>query len=356
MATYRNAGLLTSPNINNNNNNNINNNNNTVSSLNRDPVDYSSAKYNQKQNYKSLTMPKGHYQNVTTPKEFLPAEHDTNYLTASSSIDSESSSNLNESNKRINNPNGKFSIQKIFSKGLSWRTRKKPPVNATPPPPPPSITSTNSAYTNPSTSAPIQSSSSIGTYVTKKEDDDLSKVSPPTAVRSVSVDSISNNTSPQKIIVTEPVNISTIRANSVDSVTLDFDRPPTATRTYMPTSWTNAPTSTTTTTNITTIPTNTMPVTTESTTRLTPIPATRILPVQFTENIKGPAPRSPAPLPPSVPSVVVSSLPLAPAPTPPSKPLSSTSTAKPIEINNNTSSSTKIISNSTKIPPPGKIH
>ncbi|CAF4861992.1 unnamed protein product, partial [Rotaria socialis] len=47
MATYRTAGFVTSANTNNNNNNN-----NAPSNLNRDPIDYSSTKYNQPQNYK----------------------------------------------------------------------------------------------------------------------------------------------------------------------------------------------------------------------------------------------------------------------------------------------------------------
>ncbi|CAF5092021.1 unnamed protein product, partial [Rotaria socialis] len=80
------------------------------------------------------------------------------------------------------------------------------------------------------------------------------------------------NTSPQRIIVTESVNVATTRANSIDSVTLDFDRPVTANRTYVQPSWaTNVSSSSTTTTNAT-------PVITESVNRLTPIPATRVLP------------------------------------------------------------------------------
>ncbi|CAF3365533.1 unnamed protein product [Rotaria socialis] len=323
MATYRTAGFVTSANTNNNNNNN-----NAPSNLNRDPIDYSSTKYNQPQNYKALTMPKSHYQNVTTTKDFLPGDSETNYSVASSSLDPESSSNVNEPTKRINNPNGKFSIQKIFSKGLSWRTRKKPPSILTPPPSQ-TVTSSNTVYSN------ISAPSSAGAYVTKNFDN-FSEVPPPTTVRSISVDSISNNTSPQRIIVTESVNVATTRANSIDSVTLDFDRPVTANRTYVQPSWaTNVSSSSTTTTNTT-------PVITESVNRLTPIPATRVLPVQFTENNKLSTPRSPAPPPPSLSSIVSSPLP----------PNSMSSTIKTIETNNATTSLIKTTSNPPRIPPP----
>ncbi|CAF2511700.1 unnamed protein product [Rotaria sp. Silwood2] len=333
MATYRNVGHLNSPNTNNNNNN-------LSSNVNRDSTDYSSTKYNQQQNYKSLTMPKSNYQNITTTKDYIPADNDTNYLTASSSLDTETNSNISESTKRMNNPNGKFSIHKIIRQGISsLRTRKKPPSMSTPPPQ--LIPSTNTVYVNAPTPPPSQPSSSVGHYVTSN--DDVSQVPPPTTVRSISVDSISNNTPPQKIIVTEPVTISTARANSIDSVTMDFDRPATTTRTYVQPSWTNSSTST-----ATTITTITTPTNTESVTRLTPVPASRVLPIQFTENSKISTPKSPPPLPPS--SSVVSS--------PPSSSISSitttttTATTKTMEINNTTNSLTKVPSNPPKIPPP----
>ncbi|CAF1436709.1 unnamed protein product [Rotaria magnacalcarata] len=341
MATYRTAGFVTSANTNNNNNNN-----NAPSNLNRDPIDYSSTKYNQQQSYKALTMPKSHYQNVTTTKDFLPGDSETNYSVAASSLDPESSSNVNESTKRINNPNGKFSIQKMFSKGLSWRTRKKPPSMLTTPPSQP-VTSSNTVYSN------ISAPSSAGAYVTKNVDD-FSQVPAPTTVRSISVDSISNNTSPQRIIVTESVNVATARANSVDSVTLDFDRPVTANRTYVQPSWTTNASSSSTTTNVSSsstttnassssTTTNTTPVITESVNRLTPIPATRVLPVQFTESNKLSTPRSPAPPPPPSLSSIVS---------PPLPPNNVSSTIKIIEANNATTSLTKTTSNPPRIPPP----
>ncbi|CAF0802690.1 unnamed protein product [Rotaria sordida] len=333
MATYRNVGPLNSPNTNNNNNNNLS------SNLNRDSIDYSSTKYNQQQNYKSLTMPKNHYQNITTTttKDFLPIDNDTNYVTASSSLDTEINSNMNESTKRMNNPNGKFSIHKIIRQGISsLRTRKKPSSMSTPPPQ--SMPSTNPFYANAPTPPPSQPSLSVGHYVTNN--DDIPHPPLPTTLRSISVDSISNNTSPQKIIVTEPVTVSTVRANSVDSVTIDFDRPPTTTRTYIQPSWTSSTTPTATT--ITTINT---PINTESITRQTPVPATRVLPVQFTENNKISTPRSPPPLPPPSSSV---------APSPLSSNISSitTTTTKTMEKNHATNSLTKIPSNPTKIPPP----
>ncbi|CAF0802283.1 unnamed protein product [Rotaria sp. Silwood1] len=337
MATYRNVGHLNSPNTNNNNNNNPN----LSSNINRDSIDYASTKYNQQQTYKSLTMPKSHYQNITTTKDYLPTDNDTNYLTASSSLDTEMNSNISESTKRMNNPNGKFSIHKIIRQGISsLRTRKKPPSMSTPPPPQ-LIPSTNTVYANTSTFPPSQPSSSIEHYVTNN--DDVSQVPPPTAVRSISVDSISNNTPPQKIIVTEPVTVSTARANSVDSVTIDFDRPPTANRTYIQPSWTNSSTST-----ATTITTITTPINTESITRLTPIPATRVLPVQFTENNKISTPRSPPLLPPPPPLSSVASSP------PPSNisTITTTATTKTVETNTATNSLTKVPSNPLKIPPP----
>jgi hypothetical protein len=63
--------------------------------------------------------------------------------------------------------------------------------------------------------------------------DDLSQMPLPTTVRSISVDSITNKTSPQRIIVTEPSTLPSARTNRVDSVTVDFDRPPTATEAYI---------------------------------------------------------------------------------------------------------------------------
>jgi len=328
MAAYRNVGLVNSPNTNNNNNNN---NNQISSTLNRDGYDYPSTKYNQQQNYKSLTMPKSHYQNTSSiaTNDFLPTDNGTNYLTASSTYDTESNSNIHEPSKRINNPNGKFSIQKMIRQGFSsWRTRKKPPSMSTPPPP---QSSSNTVYTNSPTPPPSQPPSSTGRYMINN--DDLSQIPPPTTVRSTSVDSISNNTPPQRIIVTEPITFTSTRANSIDSVTVDFDRPPTATRAYIQSPWTNSSTSTTITTTTMT------PVTTESISRPTPVPITRVLPVQFTESNKMSVPRSPL----STRSLI------SPPPRPPSAQIT-----KPIETNNSTTPTTNTTTNSSKIPPPGK--
>jgi hypothetical protein len=63
--------------------------------------------------------------------------------------------------------------------------------------------------------------------------DDRSQMPPPTAVRSISVDSITNKISPQIIIVTEPNTLPSARANSIDSVAVDFDQLPTVTRAYI---------------------------------------------------------------------------------------------------------------------------
>ena len=335
MASYRNVGPLNSANTNTNTNNNNNNRHYVSSSINRDPQDYSSTKYNQQQNYKPSTMPKSHYQNTpTTTKEFLSTENGTNYLTASSSFDTES--NVNEPTKRLTNPNGKFSIQKMIRQGISsWRTKKKPSAESTPPPPP-SIISTNSIYSNTPSPPPPQSP---GRYITNHED--LSQIPPPTAVRSISVDSITNRTPPQRIIVTEPVTLSSARANSVDGVTVDFDRPPTATRGYI-----QSPRATSSTSTAMTTTTTNSPVTTEAIPRPIPVPITRILPIYFGENSKTHTPRSPPPPPPSI---------ISPPP-----PLSVSSTMmKTIETNNRTTPSTNITPNITsnppKIPPPGII-
>ncbi len=67
----------------------------------------------------------------------------------------------------------------------------------------------------------------------------------PTAVRSISVDSITNKTSLKRIIVTEPITLPSARANTVDidSVTVEFDRPSTPIRAYIPSPWANSSTS-----------------------------------------------------------------------------------------------------------------
>lgn len=220
MATDQNAGLLDSSNLNNNNNNT------TLST--RDSVDYSSKS-------KSSTMPKYFYQNMTKskPKDLnasqnLPvSEHDL-------------STNSTETSKRVNHSNGKFSIQKMLRQGFSsWRTRKKPPpaptsttILSTPPP------ATISTYLSPTTSIPSTPQPSFtAEYLPSTTT---------TTTRSVSVDAIAQSTSPSRIIVTEQILPPQFRANSVDSVTVDFDRPTTTTTTnnnrgYIQSPWANSP-------------------------------------------------------------------------------------------------------------------
>lgn len=339
MASYRNTTQLNSSNTNNNNNNT----NTTTTTrhqpplsatLNREQYEYSSSsssKYHPQDNHRALTMPKSHYQNIpatTNSNDFLPTDHGSNYSTESSSFDGESNSTTGDASKRINSANAKFSIQKMLRQGFSsWRTRKKPPSLSTPPPT--AATSSNAIYTN--TPPSSQPSLSSGRYITNT-DDLPSPPPPPTAVRSISVDAISTNLSspPQRIIVTEPVTLSPARSNSVDSVTVDFDRPASHTRTYIPSAWmssstsaSNPPASTSTT------------ITTDSVTQHTPITVNRILPVQFTENTRIVSPRSPPPPPPSTvsaSSTVIRGM----------EPLSNT----PLSASNNTP-------NLSRIPPPG---
>ncbi|CAF0974004.1 unnamed protein product [Adineta steineri] len=354
MASYRHIGVLNSPNI--NNNNNSNHHHHISSTLHRDQYDYSTNKYNQQQqqqhqqqhqqhNYKTLTMPKTHYQNITTTattKDFLPKDNGSNYLTASSSFDSESNSNGNESAKRINNPNGKFSIQKMIRHGFSsWRTRKKPSSASSPPPPPPSsVISTNTIYSNNLTLPPSHAPLSTGRYITHS--DDFSPIPPPTAARSISVDSIINRTSPPKVVNTQPIIFSSPRANSVDSVTVDFDRPPTTTRAFIHSPWSSS-SNTTTNNTTTTTPSHSH---TESIYRPTPVPVARVLPVQFAEQNKIRSPRSPpAPIPPPP----LSSSTATPPPPSPNVP---TTTTRIIETHNSTTPATVINSNPLKIPPP----
>lgn len=354
MAAYRNAGMINSPNTNNNNNSNPHQ-QHMSATLNRDGYDYPSTKYNQSQNYKSVTMPKSHYQTTNaTPssagREYVPRDDGGSYLASSSVYENESNSTLNEPSKRMQNPNGKFSIQKMIRQGFSsWRTRKKPSSasSSSSTPPPSTMGATNTTRTDSSTPPPSSSSSSqppplsTGRYVTNNSTDDLTQIPPPTAVRSVSVDSISNNITPKRIIVTEPVNFTPARASSVDSVTVDFDRPPTAaTRTaYTSSPWTGSSTSTTTTTNT---PAAASPIPTESMSQPAPVPTTRVLPVQFTGNSKIPVPRATPPPPPPSSSSFIS-----PTQRPPS------AQNKPIETINSTTPVTNTSTNSTRIPPPG---
>ena len=334
MAAYRNVGLVNSPNTNNNNNSTANN-HHLSSTLNRDGYDYPSNKYNQPQNYKSVTMPKNHYQNTTVTSK----DDETNYLQASGTYDPEQ--NSNEPTKRANNPNGKFSIQKMIRQGFtSWRARKKPSSASSSSSTPPPITSANTAYANSPTPPPP---SSTGRYVTT-EDDHLAQIPPPTAARSLSVDAISSNSSPKRIIVTEPVNFTSARPNTADNVTVDFDRPPTAARTQASSPWTSSSTSTTTTNTMTT-----PSVTSESMSQPTPVPITRILPVHFTGTSKIPVPRTTPPLP----STSLTS----PPPRPPStqtKPTETNHSTTPVTTNTTVTTTATITTNPPRIPPPGK--
>jgi phosphatase and actin regulator 3 len=335
MAAYRNIGVVNSPNTNNNNNNNstTSNHHHVSTNLNRDGHDYSSTKYNQQQTQKSVTMPKTHYQNTNiTSRDVPPRDDETNYLQASAAFDAES--NSNEPTKRVNNPNGKFSFQKMIRQGISsLRTRKKPSsASSSSSTPPPSITSTNTIYTNSPTPPPQPPPLSTGRYI--PTDDDPAQIPPPTAVRSLSVDAISNNPSPKRIIVTEPVNFTSTRPNTADNITVDFDRPPTAIRPHTSSPWTSSSTSTTTTNTITT-----PPITSEPISQPTPVPITRILPVQFTGNSRIPVPRS---TPPPLPSTSLTS----PPPRPPSVQIKST------ETNNSTTPVTTTNTNPPRIPPP----
>jgi hypothetical protein len=205
MTAYQNVGLVNSPNIN-NNNNNLNTTATTTNS-------------------KSSTMPKYFYQQTSKPnKRDLASPHST-------SSDNDVSTNSNETSKRINNTNGKFSIQKMFRQGFSsWRTRRKLPQSLSTPPP--SFLSTN-------TSTPPTISSSTTHRMTP--DNDLSQTHPSTTLRSASVDSMS----PQRIIVTEQIAPIPSRSTNSDNVTVDFDRPPTVNvRGYIQSPWAQAPTST----------------------------------------------------------------------------------------------------------------
>lgn len=211
-------------------------------------------------------MPKDHHPNstnttnntttmMTTGKnDFVPSENGSNHVTTS---DIDSTTNSNETTtKRTSNTNGKFSIQKMIRQGFSsWRTRKKPP------PPPVSTPSSSNMSTH--VSAPPSPPSSTGHFRTA--DNDTSEVRPSTTLRTVSTNSTSNSTVPQRIIVTEQIAPASNRPNSVDNVTLDFDRSSSNTRVYIQSPWANASSSTTMTTN-------------ESKSRPEPVSITRVLP------------------------------------------------------------------------------
>ncbi|UJR23101.1 hypothetical protein I4U23_026124 [Adineta vaga] len=261
MATYQNVEIINSPNINNNNNNNNNHHHHHTPNLPSNSYDYSSRKYPSQANSDSSTMSKNHYQNTSTSskKDVISTENGTNYLTPS---DNDTMSNSNEPTKRINNSNGKFSIQKMIRQGFSsWRTKRKLSSSGTHP------------STNSSTPPPTQSSTSRSMTT----DNDLPQVHPSTTTRSLSVDSITNHTSPQRIIVTEQITPSSPRSNQTASTTVDFDRPSTNIQGYIQSPWANSPSIPNTTTDSASRSTGTLPI-------------NRMLPVQFSEHIKAPAP------------------------------------------------------------------
>jgi len=226
MATYEDVGQLNSSNLNHNNNNNSQNNRDTT--------------YDYPIKTKSSTMPKHFYQNlIKTNKRDLNASQ-----TSSQISEHDLSTNSTDSSKRIHTSNGKFSIQKMLRQGFSsWRTRKKPP------PPPPTL-STN-------ISTPTIAAQNLTT------DNLPSDIHPSTTtLRSVSVDALANQISTQPIIVTEQILPAQVRANSVDSVTVDFDRPHTTSNNkgYIQSPWANSPSVT------------------------TSVPITKIIPIQTSES------------------------------------------------------------------------
>ena len=331
MATYGNVSLLNSPNTNNNNNNHSHH--RASSTLNRDHNGYATPQYQQQQqdNYKSFTMPKTHYQNISatpiTPRDFVLTDQSPTYSLEPSPIDSESPSSPNEPSKRMNHANGKFSIQKMFQGFSSWRSRNKPPKLSTTPP----ITSANAIYSN--TPPPTQPPFSTGRYVMSNDDQSPIPPPPPTAVRSFSVDSISNRIpAPQRIIVTEPVTHASVRTSSVDSVANEADSRSINTRTRI------APLATHPLSLITAAPTPTthsITSTRDSTARPAPVAISRTLPVRFTETSRIVSPRSPPPPPP----VNVSS-----------------SSMKTVDKNSNPSTITSAGPHPVRIPPPGTSH
>ena len=266
MATYQNVGLVNSPNINNNNNNH----HHLSPVLRSDSYDYSSRKYPPAAGPQSSSaMPKHHYQNTTvsTKRDGMPTENGTNY---SAPADHESMSSSTEGTKRLPNTNGKFSIQKMIRQGFSsWRTKRKLSSSGTHP----------SANVSTSTSTPPPSSAAR----CARTDNDLPQVPPSatstTTTRSLSVDSISNQTSPQRIIVTEQIAPASTRSNHADnSTTVDFDRPPTSIQGYVQSPWANSSISST---------------MTEAALRPVPLPTNRMLPVHFADHVKAPAPMPP---------------------------------------------------------------
>ena len=336
MATYGNVSLLNSPNTNNNNNNHHPHHRVSSTLNHRDHNDYSTPQYQQPQqqhqdNYKSFTMPKTHYQNIgatpITPRDFTLTDQTPTYSIEPSPIDSELASSTSEPSKRLNHANGKFSIQKMFQGFSSWRSRNKPAKLSTTPP----ITSANTIYSN--TPPPTQPPFSTGRYVTSSNGDQSPippPPPPPTAVRSISVDSISNRiSSPQRIIVTEPVTHASVRASSVDSVAHEVDSRSSNVRTHI------ASLSTHPLSPVTSVPastTHSITSTRDSLARPAPVAISRTLPVRFTETTRIVSPRSPPPPPPVT---VVSS------------------TMKTVDKNSNPSTITSAVPHPVRVPPPG---
>ena len=181
----------------------------------------------------SSVMPK--HPNATAAKyDALPIENEPSPLTTTTTtttMSADSNPSATESTKRVNNTNGKFSIQKILRQGFSsWRTKKKQPSVSTPPPPPLSI----------DLSSPPSPPLSKGRFVTNS--DDRSQTPPASALRSISVDSVADATSPQRVLGTNSTGVSQTNWSSVDNVTVDFDQPERKHRGYIQSPWVSAST------------------------------------------------------------------------------------------------------------------
>ena len=208
-------------------------------------------------------MPKHHYQpNTTNKSNPLPKENGTTHS-------SPSASDATESTKRAHHSNGKFFLQRILRQGLSsWRTKRKSPTVSTPPPPPSALAADPSSPPSP----PL----STGRFVTNNAD--RLETLPSTASRFTSTDSTSERNSSSRPLDSKQGLLSPARSNASDSVTVDFDQPPTLnTRGYIQSPWGN----------------NSTPSSAadgkELTSRSTPPPVNRVLSVQFTENTQSSA-------------------------------------------------------------------
>ena len=180
---------------------------------------------NRTPHWQSSAMPK--HPNATAAKQdALPIENEPSPLATTTTTSADSNPSATDSTKRVTNTNGKFSIQKILRQGFSsWRTKKKQPSVSTPPPPPLSI----------DLSSPPSPPLSTGRFVTNS--DDRSQTPPASALRSTSVDSVADASSPQRVLATHSAGASQTNWNSVDNVTVDFDQPERKHRGYIQSPW-----------------------------------------------------------------------------------------------------------------------